>query len=106
MRIYTTDKPRDNNGVMSYAKLDLVDVQDIRFKRSALRKPGGAEEQVDAILITSQWFDDGQYLYCEDYDERTTDPQRRHAIFTILERSASEIGRHQYRLQFKEYDAA
>jgi len=105
MLIYTTDIPRDTNGVMQYAKLLLVDIIDLRYQKTTIKRPGGEDEQIDATLVSARELPEGQHLYFENYDANNPDANKRHAIFTIRARSESAIGRHQYRLQFKEYHA-
>lgn len=102
LQIYTTEKPRNQTGVMQYAKVDLVDCIDLRFSKGVVRKPGAEDIQTDATLISGKVFPDGQYLYFENYDETNADAKKRNAVFTIAGSSLSAIGRNQYRLQFKE----
>jgi hypothetical protein len=106
MRIYTTDIPRDSNGVMQYEKQLLVDIIDLRYQKTTIKRPGSEDEQIDATLVSGRELPEGQCLYFESYDAANLDPKKIHAIFTIRSRSDSAIGRHQYRLQFKEFDAA
>lgn len=106
MLIFTTNIPRTDAGVMQYAKLLPVDVIDLRYQKTTIRRPGGEDEQVDATLVSGRVLPEGQHLYFENYDEANADANKRHAIFAVMSRSDSAIGRNQYRLQFKEFDAA